>query len=144
MSFVCTACTGNGVCDGSTGDLICRDCGLVFSREYCFGDYSDPTESVVDTSKAPEKAPEKARIRIQDRYTTACSKVSTYFGLTKDERKDLFKRCAKLTSSAAATHKPINVALSILYTKNPSIFDEGSLAYFHTTKNSLYVISKKL
>lgn len=145
----CEECDGRTVFDEHSGDVICQECGVIVSNQFCFGDYCEPwlpneeLESNVPKNTKDTKDVDVADepIKLPDRYLSVCNRVSAFTGLSVEQRKRFYKKCNSF-QDIMVVHKPVNVVLAILHTQDPSILDESCYVHFETTKNSVTKICK--
>ena len=131
-------CASFSIVDYSSGDTVCMDCGIV-SRDNCFGDFCDQWLFETDPPRNPSKPESHNAINMSNVYVSVCSRIASYFQLHKEMRVRFFKNCAKATIEHTM-HKPVNVALAVLYEIDPSKFEDLDFSEFNTTKQSVWKI----
>lgn len=129
-------CESTAVIDYTTGDTICINCGQVSLEQASFGDFCDPwsIEPELSTKPTPQQ---HVAINLSNVYVSVCSTVASFFGLSTTARKRFFKKCAE-KSAEHSMHKPINVALAVLYEIDAKLFEDLDFSVFNTTKQSVW------
>ena len=125
-------CGSTMVTDYTTGDTICTNCGHVSGEQTCYGDFCDPWSVETDLNTGTVES--RSAINMSNVYVSVCSTIASYFGLSKSTRTRFFKQCAE---KSATMHKPINVALAVLYEIDAKLFEDLDFSVFNTTKQSV-------
>ena len=129
-------CESTTVIDYATGDTICINCGHVSQEQASFGDFCDPWSIEADLSTTPDLPLLHVAINMSNVYVSVCSTIASFFTLSKKTLTRFFKKCAEKNADHIM-HKPINVALAVLYEIDPSLFEDIDLSVFNTTKQSV-------
>lgn len=126
-------CASTPIIDCTTGDTICTNCGHVSREHDSFGDFCDPWSLEADHNTGTVES--RSAINMSNVYVSVCSTIASYFGLSTKERIRFFKKCAQ---KSATMHKPMNVALAVLYKINAKLFEDLDFSVFNTTKQSVW------